>query len=125
PDPLNSASMLMLSSNLLKKDGTLPGWAVRWLSQTEWKVRIFGSAALEAAQVAAGVAHGAVTNNGKLWDAAAPAAIVLAAGGRFVDPAGKDAFPIDLRSYKGAKVPFLATTPAARPTLLSGLADKP
>jgi len=36
---------------------------------------------MEAVQVAAGVAHGAVTVNGKLWDCVAPAAIVLEAGG--------------------------------------------
>lgn len=121
PEPLNSASLLMLTSNL----GRLPGWAARWLSQTEWKMRILGSAALEAVQVAAGIAHGAVTLNGKLWDAAAPAAIVLEAGGRFVDPQGKDVFPFDLRSYKGAKVPFLAAAPAAVDTLLRELQENP
>ena len=51
-----------------------PAWAARWIAQTNWKVRMLGSAALEAVQVAAGVAHGAVTVNGKLWDVAAPAA---------------------------------------------------
>ena len=88
-------------------------------------MRCLGSAALDAAQVAAGVAHGAVTINGKLWDIAAPAAIVLEAGGEIVDPAtGKETFPFDLRNYHGAKVPFLATAPAAKSLLLREISDK-
>src|SRR5215213_9019583 len=79
--PLADSSMLMITSNLLDKAGACPEWARRWIAQTNWKVRMIGSAALEAAQVAAGVAHGAVTINGKLWDVAAAAAIVLEAGG--------------------------------------------
>ena len=66
--------MIMATSNLLGPDGRCPQWAGRWISQTNWKIRMLGSAALEAVQVAAGVAHGGVTVNGKLWDVAAPAA---------------------------------------------------
>src|SRR4051794_37947494 len=62
--PLSDSSMIMMTSNLLIK-GRAPNWACRWLSQTNWKVRILGSAALEAIHVAAGIAHGAVTVNGK------------------------------------------------------------
>ena len=70
------------------------------MEQTDWKIRILGSAALEAAQVAAGVAHGAVTCNGKLWDIAAPAAIVLEAGGLMV---GEDiSITLDLEFVKQA-----------------------
>jgi len=56
--------MLMLTSNLLVRGGC-PAWATRWVSQTDWKLRILGSAALEAVQVGAGVAHGAITINGQ------------------------------------------------------------
>jgi len=117
-DPLGDASMLMLTSNLLNKAGKLPAFVGHWLGQTNWKIRILGSAALEAVTVAAGVAHGAVTVNGKLWDIAAPAAIVLEAGGVITDLTGKVIFPFDLRGYQGAKVPFLAAGPAAHPVLL-------
>src|SRR3954468_651922 len=82
--PLSDSSMLMMTSNLLIK-GRTPNWACRWIGQTNWKVRILGSAALEAVQVASGVAHRAVTGNGKLWEVAAPAAIVLEAGGVVTD----------------------------------------
>jgi fructose-1,6-bisphosphatase/inositol monophosphatase family enzyme len=122
--PLSDASMLMLTSNLLVK-GRAPNWAGRWIGQTNWKVRMLGSAALEAVQVAAGVAHGAVTVNGKLWDVAAPAAIVLEAGGVITDLSGKAVFPFDLRQYVGAKVPFLAAGAAAHPVLLEEIRNNP
>jgi myo-inositol-1(or 4)-monophosphatase len=122
--PLTDASMLMLTSNLLIK-GRAPHWAARWLGQTNWKVRMLGSAALEAVQVAAGVAHGAVTVNGKLWDVAAPAAIVLEAGGVITDLSGKAIFPFDLRQYVGAKVPFLAAGPGAHGVLLEEIRNNP
>lgn len=123
--PMTDASMIMLTSNLVGPHGRLPGWAVRWLGQTNWKIRMLGSAALEASQVAAGVAHGAVTLNGKLWDVAAPAALVLEAGGLITDLQGKPVFPFDARTYEGAKVPFLAAAPAAQQTLLRELRENP
>jgi myo-inositol-1(or 4)-monophosphatase len=123
--PLSSSSMIMITSNLLGPSGLCPGWATRWLAQTNWKLRILGSAALEAAQVAGGVAHGAVTVNGKLWDAAAPAAIVLEAGGVITDLQGRPVFPFDLNRYQGAKVPFLAAGPAAHAELLREITSCP
>ena len=122
--PLSDSSMLMMTSNLLIK-GRTPNWACHWIGQTNWKVRILGSAALECVQVAAGVAHGAVTVNGKLWDVAAPAAILLEAGGRITDLQGGEIFPFDLRQYVGAKVPFLAAGPAAHPVLLEEIRNNP
>ena len=74
--------------------------------------------AAEGFEVAAGVAHGAVTVNGKLWDCAAPAAIVLESGGVITDLQGRPVFPFDLARYQGAKVPFLAAAPNAHETLL-------
>lgn len=125
PGPLSDSSMLMLTSNLLDKRGRLPAYVVRWMSQTNWKLRMLGSAALEAVQVGAGVAHGAVTVNGKLWDVAAPAAIVLEAGGRVTTFGGEPVFPFDLRNYAGAKVPFLAAAPAAHAELLRQIREHP
>jgi myo-inositol-1(or 4)-monophosphatase len=124
-DPLSDSSMLMLTSNLLDKQGRLPGWVVRWLSQTNWKIRLLGSAAIEAIQVGAGVAHGAVTIKGKLWDVTAPAAIVLEAGGVLTNFAGQPVFPFNLRNYTGAKVPFLAAAPAAHAQLLRDIQVNP
>lgn len=111
--PLGDSSILLLTSNNLRPDGTMPPFVSRWIGQTTWKIRVLGSAAIEAALVAGGVAHGAVTMNGKLWDVAAAAALVLEAGGRIVDLKGKDVFPLDLKGYTGAKIPFLAAAPNA------------
>jgi myo-inositol-1(or 4)-monophosphatase len=116
--PLGDASLLMLTSNLLDQAGKCPSWATRWLGQTEWKIRVLGSAAMEAVQVAAGVAHGAITINGKLWDVVAPAAILLEAGARVSDLSGGAIFPFQVKGYKGAKVPFLAAGPMAYEELL-------
>jgi myo-inositol-1(or 4)-monophosphatase len=123
--PLSSSSLLMMTSNLLDERGRAPGWACRFISQTEWKVRIMGSAALEAVQVAAGVAHGAITMNGKLWDIAAPAAVVLEAGGVITDLSGREVFPFDLRGYAGARVPFVAAGRAAHGELLGEIRAYP
>jgi myo-inositol-1(or 4)-monophosphatase len=123
--PMNDASMLMMTSNLDAKLGRAPTWACRWIGQTNWKTRILGSAALEAAQVAAGVAHGAVTCNGKLWDIVAPAAIVLESGGVVTDLNGGQIFPFNLHGYVGGKVPFLAAGPAAHATLLDEIVSNP
>ena len=123
--PLDDSSMLMMTSNLLDSAGRCPAWACRWIGQTNWKVRILGSAALEACQVAAGVAHGAVTMNGKLWDIAAPAAIVLESGAVITSPAGERIFPYNLRGYEGAKVPFLAAGPNAQEALLREIRQNP
>jgi len=117
-NPMSDSAMVMLTSNLLDKHGKCPAFPTRWLAQTNWKIRILGSAALEAIQVAAGVAQAAITMNGKLWDVAAPAAIVQEAGGLILSLSGDPIFPIDLRDYSGAKVPFIATTPAARAVML-------
>ncbi|CAA9433468.1 MAG: hypothetical protein AVDCRST_MAG64-3661 [uncultured Phycisphaerae bacterium] len=122
PSPMNDSAMIMLTSNLLDRSGKCPTFCARWIAQTNWKIRILGSAALEAIQVAAGVAQAAITLNGKLWDVAAPAAIVQEAGGLVVDLQGRPIFPFDLRGYTGAKVPFVATTPAARDVVLDEVA---
>jgi myo-inositol-1(or 4)-monophosphatase len=116
--PLGDSSLLMLTSNLIDPRGGCPSWAARWIAQTIWKIRILGSAAVEAVQVAAGVSHGAITVNGKLWDCVAPAAIVIEAGGVVTDLAGRSIFPFDLACYAGAKVPFLAAAPHAHAALV-------
>jgi myo-inositol-1(or 4)-monophosphatase len=123
--PLDDSSLLMITSNLLDKTGRLPRYATHWLGQTKWKLRSIGSAALEAVQVAAGIAHAAITVNGKLWDAAAPSAIVIEAGGVVTDPLGRPVFPFDLAHYEGARVPFLAAAPAAHGILLADMLANP
>lgn len=123
PGGLSDRSLVMLTCNLVRPDGSLPPWFLRWTKQV-WKLRMLGSAALEAVQVGAGTAHGAITIHGKLWDLAAAAAVVIEAGGVVTDLAGRPVFPIDLAGYSGAKVPFLAAAPEAHRGLLAELADE-
>ncbi len=115
------ASIILLTSNLIV-GGTLAPWVPRWFTTSEWKFRMLGSAALECVQIGAGTAHASITLNGKLWDVAAAAAVVLEAGGRIVNPAGQDVFPIDLTGYAGAKVPFIAAAPLAVAPVLAAMA---
>jgi myo-inositol-1(or 4)-monophosphatase len=116
--PLSDRSLIMLTCNLLDQHAQLPGFIGEWLLHSSWKLRMLGSAALEAVQVGAGVAHGALTVNSKLWDIAAAAAVILASGARVTDFQGRDVFPFDITAYQGAKVPFLAAAPAAHADLL-------
>lgn len=122
-DAMSDASILMCTSNLLDKHGRAPGWITTLMSQTTWKVRMIGSAALEAVAVAGGTAHAAITVNGKLWDCVAPAAVVLAAGGVVSDLAGKPIFPFDLTGYGGAKVPYISAGALAHQQIVRLIAD--
>lgn len=105
---MSDASVLCMTANLVGKDGRTPGWAIKLLGQITWKVRILGSAALEAVLAGEGVAGAAIQVNTKLWDIAAAAAFVIEAGGEVVDFTGKPIFPIDLSRYTGQKVPYVA-----------------
>jgi len=123
--PLDNSAMIMMTSNVVDPSKRCPQWAARLVGQTHWKVRILGSAALEAVSVAAGIAHAAITVNGKLWDLVAPAAVVLEAGGVITDLKGKPIFPFDLRNYEGAKAPYLAAGPAAHAGMLREILTHP
>lgn len=124
PDgPLDDSSFVMSSSNLIDANGRAPSWPARWLGRTPWKMRVIGSAALDGAHVASGIAHGAITIHGKLWDAVAPAALVIEAGGRVTDTQGKPIFPFNLDRYSGARVPNLMAAPTAQETLLRELRE--
>jgi len=111
--PLGDATLVMLSSNLIVPGGGLPSWLMPFFSDQPFKLRILGSAALEAVSVADGTAHAAVTLNGKLWDIAAPAAIVAEAGGHLLRPDGGPLCPFRTAGYAGEKVPFVVTAPNA------------
>jgi myo-inositol-1(or 4)-monophosphatase len=122
--PIGDSSIVMSSSNLIDANGRAPDWPSRWLGRTPWKIRVIGSAALDGAHVAAGIAHGAITIHGKLWDAVAPAALVIEAGGLVTDTRGKAVFPYNLERYAGARVPTLMATPIAQETLLREIKER-
>ena len=118
---MSHASLILLTSSLLDSQGCLPAWVSRWFARNEWKIRMLGSAALEGALVGAGVAHAAVTVNGKLWDCVAAAGFTLAAGGIVTSLNGSPIFPFDVSNYLGRKVPFLMAAPAAHAELVREL----
>jgi myo-inositol-1(or 4)-monophosphatase len=119
--PLSERCLLMLTSNLLDAQGRMPAWAAAFHAQTRLKVRVLGSAALEAVQVAAGVAHGSITVNGKLWDIAAAAAVVVIAGGEVLTPSGQPLFPFSLHGYSGAKTPYVAVGTGAKAEIIAAI----
>jgi myo-inositol-1(or 4)-monophosphatase len=119
--PADGRALVMLTCNLLDRHGRLPGFITHWLTRAPWRMRMLGSAALEAAEVGAGAAHAALTINGKLWDVAAAAAIVLEAGGVITDLEGRPRFPYPTAGYDGAKVPFLAGSPEGHASLLADI----
>jgi myo-inositol-1(or 4)-monophosphatase len=125
PGSMDDASIVMLTSNVLDHAGRAPGWINTFLSQTNWKIRILGTAALEAVSVGAGIADAAITVNGKLWDCVAPAAVVLAAGGVISDLSGALIFPFNLANYGGAKVPYLSAGPVAAGEILRVMRENP
>lgn len=124
PSGLSAASLIMLTSSLLDSDGRLPEWVPRWFTRNTWKIRMLGSAALESALVGAGVAHAAITVNGKLWDCVAAAGFTMAAGGTVVSLEGASLFPFDVSNYHGRKVPFATVAPGARDELVRELKDR-
>ncbi len=121
----DETAVIMLTANVLDRTGRCPEWAIKLIHQTDWKVRILGSAAIESALVGAGVATSAVTVNGKIWDCVAPSAIVLESGGVVTDLSGRPVFPFDLTGYKGAKVPFLAGSPSGHAAFLKLILENP
>jgi myo-inositol-1(or 4)-monophosphatase len=110
--------IIMMTSSFTDEHSRVPKYPMKWFTETNWKIRMLGTAAIEAANVAAGVAHGGVTVNGKLWDCVAPAAIVIEAGGIVTGLDGRNIFPFDLRGYAGKRVPYLAAGPAAHAMLV-------
>lgn len=85
------------------------------------RLRNFGSTAIHLAYVAIGGFAGAVVNRNKLWDFAAGAAIIYAAGGKMTLHTGEDLLPIDVAAYQGGQFRYLAANPVAHKQLLESL----
>ena len=98
----------------------LPRYAVEWFERH--KCRDLGSLALQMAYVAGGQLHWTVGFRSKIWDVAAAAALVLEAGGRVTDLAGRPLFPADLAAESGASTPMLASNGLAHDALLAQIA---
>jgi myo-inositol-1(or 4)-monophosphatase len=94
----------------------LPAGMVEIMTHTRF--RNFGSTALQLAYVASGGLVGTVLCTPKLWDIAAGAILVQAAGAVFTDWRGHALFPVDLDRYEGHPFPSLAANPKVSPRLI-------
>lgn len=83
-------------------------------------IRSLGSTALHLALVAAGQIEIAVSTDSKLWDLAAGAALVQAAGGRISAPDGSPLFPLDPAAYDGRDLPARAWSAAYCHSIVAG-----
>ncbi|MCG3126571.1 MAG: Inositol-1-monophosphatase [Phycisphaerae bacterium] len=81
-------------------------------------IRNFGSSALHLAMVAAGQLDAVLATDARLWDIAAGAVLIEAAGGRVSAPDGSAIFPFDVRSYNGGEIPTLAAGPLTHARLV-------
>jgi myo-inositol-1(or 4)-monophosphatase len=102
-EKIDSFSSVALDSHFGKD---VPGWACEIMKRTRF--RNLGTTALELAYIAKGGLAAAVFNCPKLWDIAAGAVIVEAAGAIVSDWQGGKIFPLDLDSYNGQEIQTIA-----------------
>ena len=102
-EEMNEFSSVGLDSHF--EEG-VPGWVCEIMRKTRF--RNLGTTALQFAYVAKGSLVATITNWPKLWDIAAGALIVEAAGAIVSDWQGGKIFPVDLDSYKGEEMRAMA-----------------
>jgi len=103
PTPLSSRSLFTIRSPF---EGDVPPAVQRWL--TRYRLRRFGSTALQLCYVASGALAFVHDHKFALWDVAGAAIVLLEAGGALTDLQGRDLFPIDPRTYGGGALGCLA-----------------
>jgi len=81
------------------------------------RFRNLGTTALHLAYIARGSLIGCITTMTKIWDVAAGALIIEAAGGKVVDLSGNNIFPMELENYTGENSLILAANKKAYPEL--------
>lgn len=86
--------------------GDIPNWACQIIKRTRF--RNLGSSAIQLAYVAKGSIIGTIITTPKLWDIAAGAVIVEAAGGVTTNWKGEQIFPLNLETYEGSILPTIA-----------------
>ena len=91
--------------------GDLPRYVQRWLGR--YRLRRFGSTALQLCYVAAGALAFVHDHRASLWDIAGAATVVAEAGGVLTTSDGAPLFPIDPDAYDGEPLAVLAGDPTA------------
>jgi myo-inositol-1(or 4)-monophosphatase len=116
PTTLTRRSLFSLRSPF---DGAVPDYACRWL--TRYRLRRFGSTALQLCYVALGGLAFVHDHGASLWDIAGAAPVVLEAGGVLTAPDGSPIFPVSPDAYAGEPLAFLAGDPLAHEQSLMSL----
>jgi myo-inositol-1(or 4)-monophosphatase len=104
--PLSSRSLFSIRSPFA---GEVPGYISHWLRR--YRLRRFGSTALQLCYVAAGALAFVHDHRASLWDIAGAAPILAEAGGVLTAEEGTSLFPIDPNRYGGEPIAFLAGDP--------------
>jgi myo-inositol-1(or 4)-monophosphatase len=102
-ETMNAFSSVGLDSHF---DDGVPGWACEIMQRTRF--RNLGTTALQFAYVAKGGLIATIAQHQKLWDIAAGALIVEAAGAIVSDWQGGKIFPVDLDGYQGQELQTIA-----------------
>jgi myo-inositol-1(or 4)-monophosphatase len=97
-------------------DDGVPGWTCGIMQQSRF--RNLGTTALQLAYVAKGAMVATIANTPKLWDIAAGALIVEAAGGLVTDWRGGKIFPVDADGYDGRKFQVVAANKKVQPEIV-------
>jgi len=106
PTPLSARSHFSIRSPY---DEPVPELTCRWL--TRYRLRRFGSTALQLCYVALGGLAFVHDHGASLWDIAGAAPVVLEAGGVLTTPDGGPIFPVFPGRYSGEPLAFLAGDP--------------
>ncbi len=113
-EPISKFESIGLDSHF---DQGVPEWACRIMQLTRF--RNLGTTALHLAYVASGGLIATIVNRPKLWDIAAGALIVEAAGALVTDTKGESIFPIDLDNYNGEEISVMAANKKVHPEIIA------
>ena len=125
-DPQLNASKISTSDEAITKlasfglDSHLPAELAKPVNaiMQQTRYRNLGTTALQFAYVASGGMIGTITTQAKLWDFAAGAMLVEAAGGIVTDMAGNTVFDTDVENYAGQGYNLLAANKKTHAELL-------
>lgn len=116
PAPLTRRSLVAIRSPY---DGPVPGFVQTWLSR--YRLRRFGSTALQLCYVALGGLALAHDQRAMAWDVAGAAPLLLEAGASLTRTDGSPVFPLRPEECAGTPLAFLAGNPEAHRDALAML----
>jgi myo-inositol-1(or 4)-monophosphatase len=120
PAALSSRSLFSIRSPFA---GEVPGYVSHWLRR--YRLRRFGSTALQPCYVAAGALAFVHDHRASLWNVAGAAPILVEAGAVITAEDGAPLFPIDPSRYGGEPIAFLAGDPTGHRLSLADLRSAP